>query len=180
MFTKSLIWIFIGFMLYSFCGELLLWQWQSAQVRQAIKHQLKAQIPANKLHKFQLTQAEFNALQWNKIDKEFQLENRLYDIVSKSKKGDSIILMCINDTEEESLFVRLDELVNNQLQNQQQNQNHKNNKSNSSVFWKIIDTNYLSSLIIRSSISNTYSYLKLSVYNQFEGCVLVPPPEVLT
>jgi len=176
VFKKSIIGFFVLLLLYSFCGELLLWQWQSAQVRQAIKHQLKTQIPAKNLHRFLFTQAEFDALQWYKKDKEFKLDHRLYDIVNKTKKNDTIVLLCINDTEEESLFARLDELVNKQLQSK--NQQNKNNKVSATAFRKILNdqdypTNFAYSFIIKN-----YPNYSLPIYNQFKAKVLVPPPEI--
>ena len=175
MFKKSIIGFFVLLLLYSFCGELLLWQWQSAQVRQAIKHQLKTQIPIKNLHRFVFTQSEFDVLQWNKKDKEFKLNNRLFDIVKKTKSNNTIILLCINDTEEESLFARLDELVNNQLQTK--NQHNKNNKLNASVFWKIPNEQDTPADRAFSFTIKKYPNHSYPIHNQFEADVLVPPPE---
>ena len=50
-----------------------------------------------------------NSFKWEKIDKEFWYNGRIYDIVKIEKSG---ILKCINDIQEKKLFQNLDSYVN--------------------------------------------------------------------
>ncbi len=175
MLQRFTIALLIAASLFSFVGEMLLWEYQMHTVRKEIKTRLKSQIPMNELHRFEFTQQEFDALQWIKKNKEFKRKHNMFDVVKKTKNNDTIELWCINDTEEETLFAQLDELVKNQLTTNQKKD--KKNKSKSQTFWKYL--NHLHTqfgVILPITWSNYPNYIAL-FYKQWSNKIPVPPPE---
>lgn len=91
---------------------------EQAHIRKAIKKQIKAGIPEEELHHFHLSLEEYKKLEWIRPDIEFHLSSYLFDVVKKENYNDSIDLLCVNDREEALLFARLDDLIDQRINNE--------------------------------------------------------------
>ena len=125
--VKSLLSFLLLFTIFSnFTGTYIVFKVQQAQVRRSIKRQIKSGIPEDELHYFELSQIEYDQLDWERPDIEFRHENEMFDIVRKEIVGDSIHLHCVNDKEETILFAQLDKLVLLEIE-------HESNQPNSPI-----------------------------------------------
>ncbi|CAN5239674.1 hypothetical protein BH09BAC1_BH09BAC1_03590 [soil metagenome] len=114
--TKMLCILLLLVLLFNTLGFYPVFKMHQYRVRREIKHQIKQGIPKEDLHPFALHISDVKALDWEGGErKEFRHEGLMYDVVHEEIKGDSIYLLCVNDTEEDILFAQLDELVNQQM-----------------------------------------------------------------
>ena len=75
-----------------------------------MKSKIKKSLNANEYQFFNLNKiSKENSFKWEKKDKEFWYNGRIYDIVKIEKSG---ILKCIDDIQEKKLFQNLDSYVN--------------------------------------------------------------------
>jgi len=110
--------LFVSLYLYNIAGYLVVFSVLQHRVRSEVKQMLKARIPDSDFVKFSfhtraLEQHSYS-LRWID-DHEFTLDGKLYDVVRSSTVGDSTILLCINDIQEEQLFANLDNHVQRQM-----------------------------------------------------------------
>ncbi|MBK9076551.1 MAG: hypothetical protein IPL77_16560 [Flavobacteriales bacterium] len=93
-------------------GHLASFEWKRRTVRKEIKLRLKAGVPQEERTPFQVTQAEYAALDWVKPQREFRLNGRFYDVVELHVQADeTFLLSCIDDHQETELFAHLSDLV---------------------------------------------------------------------
>lgn len=104
-------------------GIFIVFKIQQAQIRKEIKQQIKAGIPENELHSFNLSVQEYEKLEWVREDIEFGWNHEMFDIVKFDPKGDSIHLLCVNDKEETILFAELDKLMQVKTEKESNNSN---------------------------------------------------------
>ena len=122
---KSLLSFFLILTLFSnFTGAYIVLKVQQNQIRRSIKRQIKSGIPTGELHFFELSQEEYDQLDWERPDIEFHMNSEMFDIVRKEKVGDSIHLYCVNDTEEAILFSQLDKLVQLEIEHESRQANN--------------------------------------------------------
>lgn len=121
----GVIWLLIAVFGYVSFGGFIQWHAELTKVRQDIKHQLKASVAPEKLHRFQLSKKEFQRLEWTRENKEFRFRDHLYDVVMKKEKGAELTLLCIRDTEEEKLFKDLNRLISNHFEKDKQDPKSK-------------------------------------------------------
>jgi hypothetical protein len=75
-----------------------------------MKAKIKKSLNVNEYQFFNLNKiSKENSFKWEKKDKEFWYNGRIYDIVKIEKSG---ILKCIDDIQEKKLFQNLDSYVN--------------------------------------------------------------------
>ncbi len=107
--------LFAAALIFNLVGAYLVFESTRVAVRKEIKKRIKAGVPEKDLHvlRFRLDDVESGSagIQW-KHKGEFSYRGKMYDIVRKTADQEFITYYCINDTEEEQLFARLDELVN--------------------------------------------------------------------
>ena len=93
-------------------GFLASFEWQRRAVKQEIKMRLKAGVPQNERTPFQITEAQYAALDWVKPQREFRLNGRFYDVVElKAQTDGTLLLSCIDDRQETELFAQISEIV---------------------------------------------------------------------
>jgi len=79
-------------------------------IKSEMKSKIKKSLNANEYQFFNLNKiSKENSFKWEKKDKEFWYNGRIYDIVKIEKSG---ILKCIDDIQEKKLFQNLDSYVN--------------------------------------------------------------------
>ena len=101
---------------YGTIGYYISFEVEKTAVRHEIKQRIKQGVPTSDLTiiKDDVTNSRLN---WIKPSKEFRLNGKMYDVVSKRIEGNIIYYSCINDTQEEELFKTLDEQVNKEMNN---------------------------------------------------------------
>ncbi|MDN4163991.1 hypothetical protein QWY31_00680 [Cytophagales bacterium LB-30] len=104
--------LFIGNMI----GPFVVFKIEQTFIRKSIKLQIKAGIPEDDLHEFTLSATAYKALDWVRPDKEFRLDDEMFDIVRAETLGNTIHLYCVNDTEEALLFAQLDEITQKKME----------------------------------------------------------------
>ena len=92
-------------------GGGALYQYEAYQIRHEIKQKIKKGIPKEELHRFELSQEEFENLYWEKKDKEFRINGEFYDVVYKQLTENTIIIHAVSDEEESTLFAQLGNLA---------------------------------------------------------------------
>lgn len=117
MFRKAPLWILIFALLFNAFGTYLVFETARMSVRDEIKSRIKAGIPENELvrHRFRTRDIENGTagISW-KESSEFMLNGSMFDVVRRFTDGDYTIFECINDTQEEALFARLDDMMKDQ------------------------------------------------------------------
>ncbi len=145
------------------------------QTRQAIKHRIKLGVPEKDIHKF--TFAENEKINWVRPEKEFRLNNEMYDIVKQESRDGKTIFYCINDKEEKALFTLLDDLVK-----QQMNDGNSPKGKTTHLLMKLFSQPYISPELIpiipHQSITQLYFEHQFSVQQLFAG-LDTPPPELV-
>ena len=110
--------LFISLYLYNIVGYLAVFSVIQYRIRSEVKQMLKASVSESDFVKFSFHTRSLErglySLRWID-DHEFTLDGRLYDVVRSSSAGDSTLLLCINDTQEEQLFANLDSHVQRQM-----------------------------------------------------------------
>ena len=108
-------------------------------------------------------------------DDEIKYQGKLYDIVKKVAKGDSIYFYCINDQKEEHLFANLFEHIKNQIDNSKSLPG-KENKTVKIELVKDYFFNLFATNNYRKKESILYSQSD-SFYTSFIKDITSPPPK---
>lgn len=98
-------------------GVFIAYKIEQAYIRKAIKKQIKAGVSQEKLHYFKFSNKEYEKLHWKRPEIEFRIGKNMYDVVRSEKRDDSVFLFCVNDVEESILFAKLDERLNERMNN---------------------------------------------------------------
>lgn len=94
-------------LLFEVCGETLLFRYYRGNIRASIRGQIeKGTYDKKDLRRFALSvsQNEVESLDWHN-DHEFRLYGKMFDIVSRETKGDTLYLNCLVDKKETELIV---------------------------------------------------------------------------
>lgn len=101
-------------------GVQVIFTLRTRQIRSEMKQLLKNAVPAENLHSFYFkTESEPD---WVREGKEFKVEDRFYDVVSKEVVNGQVHYLCINDVEETALFAGLGEWITGHLQHDKKTQ----------------------------------------------------------
>jgi hypothetical protein len=129
---KLLAFLLISIFLYSQVGYFVAFKIRQAEVRREMKRKIKNSVPQNELAVIKVKKSEH--LDWVKEGKEFRHKGSLYDIVRFEMQEDLIIYHCVNDVQEQELFARLDEHVNNHIAAHSQQSKHSAKKVTKDYF----------------------------------------------
>lgn len=106
-------------LVFSLCfgivGAYTVFRILQSHARQEIKELIKQGISDNQLHKIVFLDNE--KPDWVEKGKEFRYRGQMYDIVKQKYAEGKVVYYCVNDKEETQLFVNLDELVKEQMEN---------------------------------------------------------------
>jgi hypothetical protein len=69
-----------------------------------------AGVPGHNRIVFSFNKEEFSRVEW-KDDEEFRFEGKLFDVIQKEVKGDSVLLYCLYDEDDTILYSVLDSLI---------------------------------------------------------------------
>lgn len=92
-------------------GYYPLFKLEQWQVRKEVKRRLKSTVPSGELH----TIDAGSPLVWHREGKEFQYGGYMYDIVRTDTLDGKVRYHCINDREEQALFAKLDQMVQDEM-----------------------------------------------------------------
>jgi hypothetical protein len=85
------------------------------KIQKSIEKLIEQQIPNRFLHKITIDKTDTQSLKWEKADREFWHQGKMYDVVRSTNSSQSITYYCIQDTKET-------QLVHNFQKQQEQNQ----------------------------------------------------------
>jgi hypothetical protein len=110
--------VFVCLYFYNIVGYLVVFSVLQYRVRAEMKQRLKSDVPDAALTRLSFEtrslEEDIAGIRW--IDRhEFTFQGKLFDIVHSTLVGDSTILLCINDTQEEQLFANLDTHVQREM-----------------------------------------------------------------
>lgn len=105
-------------------------------VRHEMKQRIKAGVPEDERVVIYITpDMEQNAEIFTRIhSREFRLRGEMYDVLSTTIKGDTLIYTCIHDVKESGLFKNLDAMVHLQMND---NPVEKNKHDRTMVFFNL-------------------------------------------
>jgi hypothetical protein len=141
-------------------------------IKSEMKSKIKKSLNANEYQFFNFNKiSKENSFKWEKKDKEFWYNGRIYDIVKIEK---SSILKCIDDIQEKKLFQNLDSYVNGFFT---KNPNGKKAmQSINSLFFAVFLPSKEIVIPQRYSISTTSISDKLNIRNSDRTLTVASPP----
>lgn len=86
---------------------------QKRSVRSEMKRRIKKGVPKDELYTFTFENGK--KPDWTRVDKEFKVENHLYDVVDVREGDNAIVYECVSDDQETFLFANLGEQVSRTL-----------------------------------------------------------------
>lgn len=86
---------------------------QKRQVRSAMKKRIKNGVPKDELFTFRFKSSDIP--QWTRPEKEFKVDEHLYDVVDVYEDTEGITYMCVSDDQETFLFADLGKHVSKSL-----------------------------------------------------------------
>ena len=153
----------------------LILQYQKMQVKKEVKSSIIAGLDRNQLALVKLTEEESKTQLYWEHPTEFEYEGRMYDIVEKEVKGDTIFYWCWIDNEETKLNAQLENLVAIDLNNDLQRKQYREKLNN---FYKTIfcDQSFGRQIGLVQIKRQTSYYAFFNLVENYAP--LVPPPEV--
>lgn len=150
------------------------------QIKKEVKRKLKAGVDKQKLHTIVVPKSWLS--QDNKDfktihEREFEYKGVMYDVVTKTEKGDLVYFKCISDKEETKLFAQLDEHIKNHVSAFPQTKN-KNQKLYKKIAKDYFAPNIKQYQITFVFIQKAYSPFKVPLTNMFSE-VTCPPPRLV-
>lgn len=165
---------FFSFLLAPFLVSYFALNLRKSEIKKSVKHMLMHTVDKEELIHFTFTKSfAENELRWEK-DHEFELNNKMYDIVEQKETKDSISYICWLDKEETKLNAKLHQLTHLNFLNDHQ----KKNCEGSLIY--LAESLYLPPKIERSSFftlsfkENYFSYNRALLVKAY--LPLTPPP----
>lgn len=176
---KKILSIFLlSVFLFDLFGYFPLFKIAQYKIQKEVKKLLKGSIPENEQVVITVLSKKINNLDWEKEGKEFRYNGTMYDVIKTETKGKFVYYHCINDKQETQLFVHLEDLVNQQMNNDKSpiGKTAKNIAKMFSAFKYIHSSGFI--------FTPNYSYIsKNFFYSTFFHPVFlevfIPPPERL-
>lgn len=84
-------------------GSYFIFKYSQFQQQKEIKTSIRNGMSNNELEKIVVSSKNFKQLSWLKPGKEFTYQGYMYDVVRSTRKGNRIVLFCINDKVEKNL-----------------------------------------------------------------------------
>lgn len=103
--------VLLHFVLLQAAGYLIVFEIQKYEIRQEIKHQIKAGVPDTELVLLKIVEGKFHPTFQRVEEHEFRYDGKMYDVVRQESHGDTTWYYCLADEKETQLFANLEELV---------------------------------------------------------------------
>lgn len=131
-------------------GYIIVFKITQIQIKKEVKRELKSKVKSTDLHLISFSKNDLDKINWMEEEKEFLLNNKMYDIVKKEISENSVLFYCIDDKKEAELFANLDVHINKHLKN------HSSSQKNTI---KVTDDKYKISHASSSGLINYYSLI---------------------
>ncbi|MBR9860078.1 hypothetical protein GYB22_04915 [bacterium] len=143
------------------------------RAQREIKHQIKSGVPKSELHTLAFHKSQ--SPQWVKKDREFRLNQTMYDVVHTLERGDSIIYQCVNDTQETALFKNLSVMLGALYANPNSDQSKQ-----TKVVQNVLQFKYLQTSQHKSDLNIQNTIVFLALKEEWDSEYLAPdtPPPV--
>jgi hypothetical protein len=154
---KEISWILLFITALKIGGFLAILSVEREIVRSGMKEKIAKSIDINSLTCIIGTPQNLSKIEWEEENKEFWLENELYDIVKTQKHNDLIYYYCLSDIKEKEVLAKIETLTNSQ-----KTQNPVSNT-----------TKELLTIILQPTTCNHFSYdfnnIDFKVTNKFKS-----------
>ena len=169
---KIIFYLLFSIFIYQIGGYVISFTIMKHSIKSEMKAKIKKSLNANEYQFFNLNKiSKENSFKWEKKDKEFWYNGRIYDIVKIEKSG---ILKCIDDIQEKKLFQNLDSYVNGFFA---KNPNGKKAmQSINALFFAVFLPSKEIVIPQRYCISNPSIYDRLILRNSNRTLTVVSPP----
>lgn len=131
-------------------GYVIVFKITQIQIKKEVKREIKSKIKSSDLHLISFSKKDFEQINWIEEEKEFVLNNKMYDIVKKEMSDNMVLLYCIDDKQETQLFSNLDAHINKHL---------TNDKSSKKSTLKVIDDNQKVLPASSNMVINYYTFI---------------------
>ena len=160
--------------LYSTIGYYPAFVISKYNMHKNFKEKKKKNIPEDEIASIMLTDEVLNKLKW-KADDEFELEDQMYDIISKETNSEGLVLLrCLPDPKEKKLFDNFFQWINST------NDDENNAKDNSNVLI-YFSLDYLAPSKLKRdyfSMTDLHYFPQESSYKSYYPENPSPPPEL--
>ena len=155
---------------YQTLGYFVIFKILQANIRHEIKEKIESSLSEDQLEIITIKTDEENQIEWVREGKEFIYKNKMYDVVRKKEKDNTIKYFCLNDKKEEELFANLDDIVR---------KNPQNDKNIKNILSKVVNNYFFEDVNMEKGIfiAEIVSPRKTSFYNNLERKVQNPPPK---
>lgn len=167
----------LGIFLFNIVGYFIVFKVAQLEARKEIKTKIKLGIPDRELTAIEFKKSDLPNIHWEKENKEFYYQDKLYDVVKKDEKSACVIFYCIDDKQEQVLFSSLDEHVNTFITSHNSKSNSSSKKLNEHVV-KIYFSNSFDFKFITNSNLVSYSFSAKNYPSEFPE-INSPPPEFI-
>lgn len=165
---------FFSFLLAPFLVSYFALNLRKTEIKKSVKHMLMHTVDKEELVHFTFSKSFVkNKLRWEK-EHEFELNNKMYDIVEQKESADSISYICWLDKEETELNAKLHRLTHFNFLND----HHKKNCEGSLIY--LSESLYLPPKTDKLHTSNhafrqdNFNYIKTLLDRPYQP--LCPPP----
>ena len=169
---KIIFYLLFSIFIYQIGGYVISFTIMKHSIKSEMKAKIKKSLNANEYQFFNLKKiSKENSFKWEKKDKEFWYNGRIYDIVKIEKSG---FLKCIDDIQEKKLFQNLDSYVNGYFAKSPNGK--KAMHSINSIFFAVFLPSKEIVIPQRYCISTTSISDKLNIRNSDRTLTVVSPP----
>ena len=164
--------LFLSLFLFNSIGYYFVFLLSDSNNREEIRHSLSkdASLEIIRIHRSELATISFKD-----NGKEFSLHGEMYDLKSRSEKGDFIFLVCMHDKKETQLLAGLDAHVKYTTDSKSPTDKKQNNSSKNPVKDLFLNTIQTSAEEPMPAVFPSY-LLPLTSY--ISPTLPLPPPEV--
>ncbi len=169
MLKKILALIFVVFILFNVGGYFICFYVQQLNIQHQVKEEIKKGLKDKDLTLIKVNKSQASDLIWEEKDKEFSLNDCLYDVVNVKDSGNWTYYFCLNDVSEKLLVNKF------QATQKRENETEKRLK-------KVLDFQFLFHPLLEikcNSFSNIIYGNGIQLFESNPPRVISPPPKSL-
>ncbi len=127
---RNIVSIFIVVVLMcSISGLYIKFRVEQYNIKSEVKEKVKSNIPESELTQIEISQNNFDQIEWIENGKEFRYYGKMYDVVKVKTQGQNKVYYCINDIKEKQLIARF-------------NKNNKDQKNTKKIINQTLNDKY--------------------------------------
>jgi hypothetical protein len=160
--------------LFNILGYYMAFYYEHYQCREEMMDKILNKLPDNKFTIIKIHKDQPYLLKWSWENNEFSYDNKMYDIVRKVTRNDSILYYCLNDLQEELLYSDFKDLLRSSFENELSH-NSKLNFLLENIFKDFVRKDYSFNLLLIKSTCLFFN--PCSPLKYIYICVAIPPPK---